>query len=163
MPDHKISLEVLHVASTGAPGGQRPSLLARLAARARAGKYDRLLSVGVTPEPGTALAAHRARLTSTAERDAIARSLRRAVHDAHDHAPTTPSSRIPARIPLNIPNITAAEELIDRVMQRLQSPRPIGALGMARLRLILSDGAGPLYQFGRGDLPGRLGAALAEL
>ena len=159
MPDHKISLEVLHVASTGAPGGQRPSLLARLAARARAGKYDRLLSVGVTPEPGTALAAHRARLTSTAERDAIARSLRRAVHDAHDHAPTMSS----ARIPLNIPNITAAEELIDRVMQRLQSPRPIGALGMARLRLILSDGAGPLYQFGRGDLPGRLGAALAEL
>jgi hypothetical protein len=34
---------------------------------------------------------------------------------------------------------------------------------MARLRVVLSDGCGPLYQFGRGDLSGRLGAALAEL
>jgi len=159
MPDHKISLDVLPVASAGPPGGQRPPLIARLTARVRAGKYDRLLSVGVTPEPGSALAAHRARLTSAAERDAIALSLRRAVHDAHDHTPTASSSRVP----LNVPNITAAEKLIDQVMQRLHSPRPIGALGMARLRLVLSDGAGPLYRFGRGDLQGRLGAALAEL
>ena len=46
---------------------------------------------------------------------------------------------------------------------RLQSPRPVSARGMARLRLLLSDGVGPLYQFGRGDLAGRLGAALAAL
>lgn len=160
MPDHKISLDVLPVAPTGVPRDQRPSLVARLTARARADKYDRLLSVGVTPKPGSALAAHRARLTSAAERQAIARSLRRVYRDAHDHtSPTTWSSRIP----LNVPNITAAADLIDRVTQRLHSPRPIGARGMARLRLILSDGAGPLYRCGRGDLPGRLGAALAEL
>ncbi len=64
---------------------------------------------------------------------------------------------------MNIPNITAAEHLIDQVTLRLHSPRPVSALGMARLRLILSDGTGPLYRFGRGDLAGRLGAALAEL
>ena len=34
---------------------------------------------------------------------------------------------------------------------------------MARLRQVLSDGAGPLYRYGRGDLGGRLGAALAAL
>ena len=34
---------------------------------------------------------------------------------------------------------------------------------MARLRQILADGSGPLYRFGRGDLNGRLGAALAAL
>jgi hypothetical protein len=159
MPDHKISLDVLPVAPIGVPRDQRPSLIARLTARARADKYDRLLSVGVTPKPGSALAAHRARLTSAAERHAIARSFRQAVRDANDHTPRTPSSRVP----LNVPNITAAQELIDRVTQQLHSPRPIGALGMARLRLVLSDGAGPLYRCGRGDLPGRLGAALAEL
>jgi hypothetical protein len=34
---------------------------------------------------------------------------------------------------------------------------------MARLRVVMSDGSGPLYRYGRGDLSGRLGAALAAL
>lgn len=158
MPDHKISLDILNVVSPGDPRSRRPSLIARLTARLHADKYDRLLSVGVTPEPGSALAAHHARLTSTAERYAIAHSLRQVLCDAHDHrAPRSP------RIAVSIQNVTAATHLIDLVTLRLHSPKPVGALGMARLRLVLSDGAGPLYRHGRGDLPGRLGAALAEL
>lgn len=46
---------------------------------------------------------------------------------------------------------------------RLHSPRPVTARGMARLRLLLADGGGPLYRFGRGDLEGRLMAAFAAL
>jgi hypothetical protein len=34
---------------------------------------------------------------------------------------------------------------------------------MARLRRVLSDGSGPFYWYGKGDLRGRLGAALAAL
>jgi hypothetical protein len=34
---------------------------------------------------------------------------------------------------------------------------------MARLRVVLADGCGPMYQYGLGDLSGRLGAALAAL
>ena len=66
-------------------------------------------------------------------------------------------------MPLHVPNITAAEDVIDAVTLRLHSPRPVNARGMARLRQILSDGTGPLYRYGRGDLRGRLGAALAAL
>jgi hypothetical protein len=160
MPNHKISPDVLHAARPSAPTvgtRRRASLRARLVARVRAGQYDRLLAVGVVPAPESALSAHRARLTSTTERHAIAHSLRRAVRDARDGAPLS------SRIPLNIPNITAAEDLIERAALRLHAPQPVNALGVARLRLILGDGAGPLYRFGRGDLPGRLGAALAEL
>ena len=62
-----------------------------------------------------------------------------------------------------MPNITAAEDVIDQITLRLHSPRPVNARGMARLRLLLSDGDGPVYRFGRGDLEGRLGAALAAL
>lgn len=159
MPNHKISPDVLHSDRPNAPAlgtGRRASLRARLVARVCAGQYDRLLAVGVVPEPGSALGVHRARLTSETERHAIAQSLRRAVREACDGAPSS-------RIPLNIPNISAAEGLIERVTLRLDSPLPVTALGMARLRLVLSDGGGPLYRFGRGDLPGRLGAALAEL
>jgi hypothetical protein len=53
--------------------------------------------------------------------------------------------------------------LIDALVLRLDSRDPIKPHGMAALRLLLSDGAGPFYQFGRGDLSERLGAALAKL
>jgi hypothetical protein len=68
-----------------------------------------------------------------------------------------------SRIPVHPRNIAAAEELIDTITLRLHSPRPVNARGMARLRRVLSDGGGPLYWYGEGDLGGRLGAALAAL
>jgi hypothetical protein len=120
-------------------------------------QLDRHLAVGVPARPGSALAVHEARLTSVAEREAIARTLRRAVADAH--AAGGRSSRVPVH-----PNkVRAAEDIIDAITLRLHSPRPVGARGMARLRLVLADGAGPMYRFNRGDLSGRLGAALAAL
>jgi hypothetical protein len=136
----------------------RPSLAARVTARLRAYQYDRQLAVGVPAPAGSALAVHQARLTSLAEREAVALALRLAVHDAH-------SGLLPfsSRIPLHPSNIAAAENLIDTITLRLHSPRPVSARGMARLRLVLSDGCGPMYRYGRGDLSGRLGAALAEL
>jgi hypothetical protein len=160
MPNNRISPDLLSAASdvrrrTAVP---RPSLAARVTARLRAYQFDRQLAVGVPAPAGSALAVHQARLTSSGEREAIARALRLAVHDAH--AGLHPFS---SRIPVHSNNIAAAEELIDTITLRLHAPRPVSARGMARLRLVLSDGCGPMYRFGRGDLSGRLGAALAEL
>jgi hypothetical protein len=160
MPNNRISPDLLSAASdvrrwTAIP---RPSLAARVTARLRAYQFDRQLAVGVPAPAESALAVHQARLTSSAEREAIARALRLAVHDAHAWLPPLSS-----RIPVHSTNIAAAEDLIDAITLRLHSPRPVSARGMARLRLVLSDGCGPMYRFGRGDLSGRLGAALAEL
>jgi hypothetical protein len=135
----------------------RASLAARITARLRADKFDHLLAVGVPAPAGSALAVHQARLTSTAEREAIAQALRRALCDAHTGAVFS------SRIPVHPRNIAAAEDVIDRITSRLHSPRPVHARGMARLRRVLSDGCGPFYWYGKGDLGGRLGAALAEL
>lgn len=137
---------------------RRASLSALLIARLCAGKFDRMLAVGVVPSEGSALSVHEYRLTSVPERESIARSLRRCVHDAQDRR-----APLASRIPLHTPNITAAEEMIDKITLRLHSPQPVNARGMARLRQVLSDGAGPFYRYGRGDLNGRLGAALAAL
>jgi hypothetical protein len=68
-----------------------------------------------------------------------------------------------SRVGLHTTNIEAAEDVIDAITLRLHSPRPVSARGMARLRVTLSDGCGPMYRYGRGDLRGRLGAALAAL
>lgn len=162
MADHSITPEELRLAiARHAPARSpesRPSPIARLIARIRACDYDRLLAVGVFAEPGSALSVHRARLASRTERRAISASLRRAVREAQQ-----PGGSWSSRVGVNVPNVVGAEDLIDRAARRLDSHWPVGVLGMARLRLVLSDGAGPLYRFGRGDLRGRLGAALAEL
>lgn len=70
---------------------------------------------------------------------------------------------LPVGAPLHRTNIAAAEDVIDAIALRLRSDRPVGVRGMARLRRVLSDGRGPFYRYGRGDLRGRLGAALAAL
>ena len=160
MANNKISPDLLSTASgvlrrTTAP---RPSLAARVTARLRAYQLDRQLAVGVPAPAGSALAVHQARLTSVAEREAIARTLRLAVRDA-----LTGATLRSSRIPVDPSNIAAAEDLIDAITLRLHSLRPVSARGMARLRVVMSDGSGPLYRYGRGDLSGRLGAALAEL
>ena len=160
MPKNEISPDLLSAANdvrrrSAAP---RPSLVARVTARLRAYQFDRQLAVGVPAPAGSALAVHQARLTSVAEREAIARVLRQAVDDARSGG--TP---LASRIPVHPTNIAAAEHLIDTITLRLHAPRPVSARGMARLRVVLSDGCGPMYEFGRGDLSGRLGAALAEL
>ncbi|WP_327389833.1 hypothetical protein [Mycolicibacterium stellerae] len=137
---------------------QRAPLGRRVIALLKANKFDRMLAVGVCPPEGSALAIHAARLTSVDEREAIARSLRRVVDDARNR-----NALVSSRMELNVPNITAAQDRIDEVTLRLHSPRPVTPRGVARLRVLLADGAGPMYRYGRGDLEGRLGAALAAL
>jgi len=159
MSNNRISPDLFSVAgeALGRTAAHRPSVVARVIARLRADKFDHQLAVGVPAPAGSALAVHQARLTSTTEREAVARSLRQAVNDARSGAVFS------SRIPLHSRNISAAEELIDRITLRLHSPRPVSARGMARLRRVLSDGSGPFYWYGKGDLAGRLGAALAAL
>ena len=143
---------------TARRGQARPSVRAHMTARLRAARFDRALAVGVPAPAGSALAAHAARLTSVAERHAVARALRRAVCDAKDTRATRSG-----RVPMHRANIASAEALIDEVTLRLHAPHPVSARGMARLRQLLSDGTGPLYRYGRGDLAGRLDAVLAAL
>jgi hypothetical protein len=130
----------------------------RVIALLKANKFDRMLAVGVPVPADSALAVHAARLTSIDEREAVARSLRHVVDDARNR-----TMLVSSRIELNVPNVNAASDRIDQITLRLHSPRPVTPRGVARLRLLLADGAGPMYRYGRGDLDGRLGAALAAL
>lgn len=162
MSENRIPLGFLSAAQIQnalRPGeAPRAPYTARVMARVFAGKLDRMLAVGVPAPAGSALAIHAERLTSVDEREAIARALRCAVDDAANR-----EARASSRIELNVPNIAAAEDRIDQVTLRLHSQRPVTPRGVARLRLLLADGAGPMYRHGRGDLEGRLGAALAAL
>jgi hypothetical protein len=126
--------------------------------RLLAGRYDKLLASGAAAFPDSPLELHARRLITIAEREVVARSFRRALLEARK--PPTPWT---ARSWAHRPSVVAAADMIDSVTLWLHSPRPVRARGMARLRVLLSDGAGPLYTSGRGDLVERLGAALAAL
>ena len=54
-------------------------------------------------------------------------------------------------------------ELIEAVHDRLADPFPVRSRGMARLRILLSDGSGPLYRTGQGTLTAALRGVLAAL
>lgn len=139
-------------AITGAP------LTARLYARFLAGRLDRDVEAGLLPEPGSALALHMATITSTREREGLARSLRSVLHEPEHGRPG-----VPLRIPVHPERVATCESVIDDITLLLHSPRPVRARGMARLRILLSDGRGPLYRNGSGSLAAELRGVLAAL
>jgi len=98
-----------------------------------------------------------ARLTSARERNDLACTLRVAC--------TTPRSaaRFTAHVPVQADAVRLCAEVISAVCNRLEDPFPVRARGVARLRILLSDGRGPLYRTGRGTLGAALRGVLAAL
>lgn len=135
-----------------------PTFGARLLARMFAAKFDRQVEEGAIPTPGSPLAAHIARLTSVREREHVARAFRRVLQSG-ERSQVAVDLRVPA-----LPHrVNECRDMIDDITLRLHSPRPVEAKGMARLRLLLSDGTGPLYFEGQGSLAGQARGALAAL
>ncbi|WP_226864320.1 hypothetical protein [Mycolicibacterium baixiangningiae] len=160
MADNTMSQSIKLIAITPDRRSKVPhtSLWAMCTALLRAGRLDAQLAVGTAAAPGTALAVRATRLTTRRNREALARTLCRSVHDARDRTLFSDP-----RLPLNRANILSAEPVIDDIVARLRAPEPVHARGVARLNRVLADGTGPLYRFGRGDLVGRLGASHAAM
>jgi hypothetical protein len=126
----------------------------RLKARLHAHRLDGALERNAAVPAGSALACHAARITGFDEREHLARSLRTTLQPA-----TGPTYAVP----VDRRAVVANAELIEQVTLRLHAPSPVRARGMARLRLLLSDGRGPLYRPGRGSLTAELRGVLAAL
>ncbi len=145
------------IVGANAVGPDTAPLLTRLRARAAAARLDREVVAGNVPTPGSPLEVHVARLTSVRERESIARAFRRML------TVTGTNSRALLRVPIVSHQINGSSGLIDDITMRLHSPRPVHAEGMARLRVLLSDGTGPLYCDGGASLAVELRAALQAL
>lgn len=159
MTYHRIELANAVGARTPPESPTRMPWSARLSARVFAHRYDRQVENCVPAMPGTALAAHATRLTTRQEREDLAGALR-AVLQASKEPRGGPLS---PRVPLQHALIAAAEDVVDDVTLRLHAPLPVRARGVARLRLLLSDGTGPLYHRGRGSVAAELRGVLAAL
>jgi hypothetical protein len=121
---------------------RRPGLAVRLVARLRAAHLDRALAGGATPESGLGIAVHAERLVRPRDRRHVAATLERLLV-----GPRSPSA---CPVPLDRRRIDAVEPEIRRLADLLAGPGPVTAVGVARVRVLLTDGAGLLL--GRGSV-----------
>jgi hypothetical protein len=131
---------------------------AALWARLFAARYDAEVEAGMIPFGGTPLAAHWVRLTSVRERRDVAFALCAVVRDAE-----SAQRHGNPRAPVDRAAVRRARKVVDEVLERLTGPTPVRARGMARLRLLLADGRGPLYRASRGTLTAAMRGVMAAL
>ena len=141
-----------------AKAGRSASWSARLQARVFAARLDQEIEDGLSPLPGSPLEVHGARLVSARERNDLARALTLVLQDAN----SVPGP-FDVRVRVSAPAVRHAAEVVGAVYDRLTDPFPVRARGMARLRLLLADGRGPLYRSGRGTLTAAMRGVLAAL
>jgi hypothetical protein len=140
------------------PLDEPPTWIARLQARLLASRYDKALDSGTTPVGGTALAAHCRRLAGETERAGLAAGLRTAFADAE-----MASAQHIRRVPVRNTALLQAADVVADVLALLDDPRGVRVRGVARLRILLSDGRGPLYRADAGSLSAALRGVLAAL
>ena len=131
----------------------------RMLACGRAGRLDRELAAGTSPEASAVLAARAARLTSTEFRRDLAASLRRMLAASGPPVRAVPAPRSgllaaraaagPAPHVADQPGRPRLAELASRLLE----PGPVPVRGVAMVTLLLADGTGPLYrEASRADL-----------
>jgi hypothetical protein len=129
----------------------------RVVARVRAYRLDQRLCHGEPPESSVPLAVRAVHLVGRPSRGQLARTVQRLVTLTSQPAWST-------HVPLCYRNVRAALPELAALHDRLEAPGPVSAYGIAHLRALLTDGAGPLYQGSkRADLAERLREVLTAL
>jgi len=122
----------------------------RLLAWCRAAALDRALADGADPEGNAYLAARALQLTSVKSRRHLADGVRRALAVGTERSPgTARPGRMPAwsaRVPVRRDSVATAAAELGALPGYLLADRPVPAQGVAMVRQLLSDGAGPLYR-----------------
>jgi hypothetical protein len=126
----------------------------RMLARCAAGRLDRELAAGASPETSASLAARAIQLTSMKARRDLARSVRRILAAATEPAIVMPSPAAvirPPRLLLPRARIRRSAVPLATLAGYLVAPGPVPVQGVAMVSLLLADGAGPLYRQASSD------------
>lgn len=152
----RLSLRALIGVTVAAPLASAVALLTRLLrddSDRRA--TDRFIATGCGPAPDDRrLADRRDELTALRNRRALAATLRRLAVDA------TATSELPHRPARSNPHLRGRSDELRALAEAVEAVAGPGqARGLAQVQLLVSDGAGPLYNPRRG---GELATALAR-
>jgi hypothetical protein len=121
------------------PPAQCFGVLDRLWARLRARRLDQALARGVPAEDSPALSWRAQVLARPSVTHELGTELRRLVSEAHD------PGRALLRVQADPERLISVEAELRRLASRLDSARPSHPAGVAKVRLLLTDGTGPLY------------------
>lgn len=148
------------VSSSGVGIAERPVRWRdRLLRWLRAPSLDRRLCRGEPAETSVVLALHATRLAQPNVRGELDRALRRVMWMA-ERAPSTTTGRVR----VCRPQVRDAHRELRNLCDRLVGSGPVSARGVAQVRVLLADGAGPLYRrTSSDDLRARLRGALAAM
>ena len=131
-----------------ASGGRRWELVHvrlrdRLLARWRDQPLDERLADGQHAEQDRLTAVRAHTLTTPGERHKLAAGWETVLRRA-----AGPCSQVDPRVPLRRSAVLAAQDDIRRMIDLLRASTPVSARGVAIAHLLLTDGAGPLYDSG---------------
>lgn len=118
------------------PARMRDHFVARLCAW----RLDRALAGGASPDAGAALSLRASRLIGARMRRALAAEIREVVADGSRQI--HPLDR---GIHVCVPQVAYSIPELVALAERLAGHGPVDAAGVARVRVLLRDGSGPLY------------------
>lgn len=122
----------------------------RVLAWCRAAALDQALADGADPEGSAYLAARALQLTSAKSRRHLADGVRRALAAGTERRPgaSRPDrmSMWPTSVPVHRASVATAAAELGALPGYLLAAGPVPAQGVAMVRRLLSDGAGPLYR-----------------
>jgi hypothetical protein len=137
---------------------RRVRLLDLLRARWQAPQLDKQLADGAQPETSVLLALRAQFLVRPSQRRRLARSLKRVVRTGQT------SPHLPIRASVRHDAVLEAHGDLRVLVERLLEMGPLDVQGVARVLVLLRDGAGPLYRSGSaGGLRSQLRAAMSAL
>jgi hypothetical protein len=130
-----------------------------LLALIRGWDLDRRLESGADPDHDVLLSLRAAALIAPSRRRRLALTLRQMTRDAERAPhPFDPRAFVARR------EILQARDLMEETARLLVSSSPVNPMGVAHVRVLLGDGASPLYRRGPGPTLGdRLEAAIGAL
>jgi hypothetical protein len=131
----------------------------RLGAHVLADRLDRHLAAGVSPESSILLAVRAHDLVTDKHRQGLATAIDRLVAEA-----VRPGPRPVTAVPVSWAAVRTARTELHELAGRLRAPAPVPARGVALVRRLLTDGAGPMFYAARAaELPTATRRASASL
>jgi hypothetical protein len=131
----------------------------RALARLQSWSLDASLARGISPDTSAPLSMRAHRLIGLASRRKLARQIRDVIGLAR-----RPHHRLDAGIHVCTEQVMLCRETIEALADRLEALDPVDCMGVAQARVLLHDGAGPLYHGARAQrLEASLQAALDAL
>jgi hypothetical protein len=128
---------------------RRPGRLVSLRARLRHESLDRDLASGIAPWRSPAHAARALQLTTARRRETYAVGLERVLAETERTGGISP--RFSGVVMPDPAAVILCAPTIWEIVATLRARAPVSAEGMARLRAVLCDGAGPLYCAGNAE------------